>query len=617
MTTDTIRVTLKAPDGQEVQLWAPVGKRLWDVIAGSGWYSRGSCGGQGTCGKCKVKVEGPVSALTASEHDQLMPDELRSSWRLACAARAEGDVTVYMDRALDAGPGKGKISLLQRMAPDSSYIRNINLLIPGQQPDYPRPLWDRLQSALPEGVRLAVSLDDLRELNALDRPNRPALELQGLLVGDELCRIGTRRQQQRLLGLALDVGSTSLLAVMADLESGEIVGINSRTNMQRVYGEDIISRISYGMEQPQGHTLLHQILVNQLNGMSAELLPLAGENAAVMKICAVGNPVMLHFLLGLPVNGFAAAPYNGIFSGALECKAADADLDADALAQLYIPPQLGGFVGADAAAGLLALPPGEEDKYMFIDIGTNGEIVLYHEGRYYAASAAAGPAFEGAGITCGMRAAAGAIDHWHMEEGRLVPAVIGGGPVKGICGSGLIELLALLLDEGLIDGHGIISESAAAYELAPEGTRGRCLVLVAAEDNAGMNITIDQEDIRNLQMSKSALRTAIELLLQDAKLRAEQLNRIYLAGVFGSCISSEAAVRIGLLPDVKRERIINIGNAAAVGALKLLLGDGEREAAANVRRDCTAVELANKRDFQQRFIENLDFPAAPAGKAAL
>lgn len=608
MTTDTIRITLRAPDGQERQLWSPAGRRLWDIIAGSGWQSRGSCGGQGTCGKCKVKVDGPVSPLTTAERDQLMPDELRSGWRMACAAYAEGDLVVHLDQGLDAGRGKGHLFSLHGLQPQSLPIQNLPLLIPGWQPDAPRPLLDRLQSVLPEGVGLAVSMENLKAIDALDRPNRPTLELQGLLVDGCIRRISTRRRQPRLLGLALDIGSTSLLAVLADLESGELLGISSQTNMQRVYGEDIMSRISYCREQADGAELLHQLLIDQLNDMNAEILPLAGENGAIMKVCAVGNPVMLHLLLGLPVNGFAAAPYSGIFSGAVDCAAAGIGLAVDPLAQLQIPPQLGGFVGADAVAGLLTLPTGDEDKDLFIDIGTNGEIVLCHEGKYHAASAAAGPAFEGAGIACGMRAVTGAIDHWRLEDGCFYPAVIGGGTAQGICGSGLIELLALLRREQLIDSHGIISERAGETFTISESPRGRKLTLLPAAANHGQEISLDQEDIRSLQTAKSALRTAIELLLRDAGLRAEQLDHIYLAGVFGSCINAEAAIRIGLLPDINRDRVVNIGNVAAIGALRLLLDHRQRETVAAIRQNSTALELAARREFQALFLKHIDFP---------
>ena len=605
MALNSIKVILRAPNGQERQLWSQAGKRLWDIIADGNWACPGSCGGQGTCGKCKVKVEGQLSPMSSGEREQLMPDELRSSYRLACKARVEGDVIIYLDHPLTEAAGKAwQFGSTHPIIQNG--IRNLPLLIAGQPMQTSLPLLDRLVEALPEGVRLNISMDNLRDLHSVDRPNRPALELQALLMEQEIRYIVPHRQVDRLVGLALDLGSTSLLGLLVDLENGEVLGVCSQTNMQRIYGEDIISRISYCSDQADGAAQLHRLLINQINSMMAELLPTAGEQASIIKLTAVGNPVMLHFLLGLPGDGFARAPYSGLFSVALDYSAAELGLELDPLARLYIPAQLGGLVGADVSAALLCLPESPATADLLIDIGTNGEIVLRCAGRYWAASAAAGPAFEGAGITCGTRAVSGAIDHCYLQDGEVCFSSIGDGPVKGFCGSGLIELLALLRQIEGIDHHGIIQSNS--YFIRDEEEPGGRLILLSAAVNEGQELWINQEDIRRLQLAKSAIRTAIELLLKNAEVEVQQLEQVYLAGVFGSCISAEAAVQIGLLPEISPTRIVNIGNVAALGALQLLLEDQQRKRTDEFRRRTDVVELAEQQEFEQLFLQYIDFP---------
>ncbi|NMC28082.1 MAG: ATP-binding protein, partial [Syntrophomonadaceae bacterium] len=328
----------------------------------------------------------------------------------------------------------------------------------------------------------------------------------------------------------------------------------------------------------------------------------------IYRVAAVGNPVMLHLLLGLGVSDLGRAPYVGTFSQTVETQACQLGLRVNPLAQLFTLPQLGGFVGADTTACLMTLANAAEATYLMIDIGTNGEIVLNNRGRMWAASAAAGPAFEGGAISCGMRAGQGAIDKVTVVDGELKLRVIGGGSPRGICGSGLIDLVACLLQYQDLDRNGNISESPHLNIPVGKGKRGREIILQpAGQTITGLALVLDQEDIRQLQLARSAVRTAVEILMVQAGVEAGQVEKVYLAGAFGNYLDPASILQIGLIPSIEAVKIRNIGNAAAEGAIMALLSQKQCELADNIRTRVQYVELADQPDFQNRFIKNIDF----------
>ncbi|HPT68984.1 MAG TPA: ASKHA domain-containing protein, partial [Syntrophomonas sp.] len=397
---------------------------------------------------------------------------------------------------------------------------------------------------------------------------RPALELHAL-VFDQQTVYTVERKKNATLGLALDLGTTSLFAALLDLENGEVLATASQSNMQRIYGQDMISRLAYAKEQADGALSLHKIMINNINAMIDDMVGQIGQSGErIYKICAVGNPVMLHFFLGLNTDGFNAAPFSGLFSTSLEIPAAQLELRVNRLARLMILPQLGGFVGADMTACLVTLQKCFDTAFLLCDIGTNSEIAVCNQGEIWTSSAAAGPALEGGALSCGMRAGAGAIERFRLNDKKLEYQVIGSAAAKGICGSGAVDLLAVLLANDCISREGTFTDRAEEYFTLREGNDGQEIILLdQADTGTGNSLMFTQEDIRQLQLAKGAIRTGIDILMKKARLQPSALEKIYIAGSFGSYLDAENLIKIGLLPAVKREKIKNIGNAAAEGAM--------------------------------------------------
>lgn len=601
--SEQIRITIFETDGEEKNLRALKGSNLHEILEVHG-YANGSCGGQGICGKCSVRIEGPVNQPHEEEHKYLMPDELRNGQRLACFCKLEGDCKVYLSAGREI-ESKKLASRAWQIPPAQQVAEYKKFFIPGLDTQDPVPFYERVAIALKD-YELDIQVSNINELARLDRPGRPAIELYALIV-DRKRVVQIKRYRPSLLGLAVDLGSTSLFAALYDLESGEDLALADHTNMQRVYGDDVLTRISYTLEHPEGLELMQRIIVNNINTMIETMLSeCEQEQDSICKVMVVGNPVMLHLLWGFEVSSLGLAPYTGIFSRAISCQARQLGLNVNPVAPVFVLPQLGGFVGADTTACLLTVPDISEHNYLLLDIGTNGEIVLAYKGTFWTASAAAGPAFEGGGIRCGMRAAEGAIHHVRFsQEENFSFDILGDGPARGLCGSAVLDLLAVLLEQAYLDQEGQFTEKAKTVLTIENGSRGDSLVLSSGE---GSTITLDQEDIRQIQLARAAVRTAVDILLDKAKITVNDLDKIYLAGVFGSFLRAENMMILGMIPSAPIKKFENIGNAAAKGAILALLQDEKWSKASEIAQEVHYVSLAEDKDFQRRFLNNINFP---------
>ncbi len=602
------KITLKGPNGLLAEFWTMVGKNLWDSIMTSGKIVAGNCGGKGNCGQCKVKLEGDIDEISAGERQYLLPEEIKNDIRLACFCRVKGPLIVHLDPLILAKQDQSWLKSVSMPEERSPVVRNQQLLIPGMEKELPIPIYTRLAQALPD-LKLELSIDNLNRLARSDRIGRPALELQALVFKEQVVKyIG--RKREKACGLAIDIGSTSLFAALLNLEDGKHLAISAKPNMQRVYGADILSRVLYCVENPDGLARLQQILLNNLSGMIEEMLKESGTpKQHIYYLVLVGNPVMLHFFLGLNPAGFAQAPYAGIFSDEFTYPAAALGLPVNPDAEVLLLPQAGGFVGADTIAAILSLPDWEKSRFLLLDIGTNGEIVVGNRGQLWTASAAAGPAFEGGGISSGMIAGAGAIDKIYLNpEGGLEYNLIGNGPARGLCGSAIIDIIACLRQGGYLDDFGIITELAKEKLETRHGNRGTEIIL--AQENEAFRdtpVVFNQEDVRQVQLAKAAIRTAIDILLEEAGLTADKIEKSYLAGAFGNYLNPQNAVDIAMLPPVKPETLRNIGNAAAAGAMAALLSPEKQQETRKIKEQLKYMELALYPDFQSRYLDNLNF----------
>jgi uncharacterized 2Fe-2S/4Fe-4S cluster protein (DUF4445 family) len=398
----------------------------------------------------------------------------------------------------------------------------------------------------------------------------------------------------RSVGLALDVGTTSVVGALLDLRTGEELAAESRPNPQGIHGADLMSRLSYATNGPGHAEELQTLVVTAARQMLERLCSKAGvKPVQVTAATLAANTAMHHLFLGLDVADLALAPYRpAVLDGYLG--------RVPGLPPVFALPNIAGFVGADAvAAGLAAGLDHEERTVLLVDIGTNGEMLLRHGGKLWACSAPAGPAFEGGEISQGMRANPGAIEAVAFDGDDLRIEIIKGAPPKGICGSGLLDAVAAFLDGGLLDWMGRVTPAGpAAHRVAQGGA--------AVELAPGVALT--QKDVRALQLAKGAIRSGIDLLLQVAGIGPADLDEILLAGAFGNYLRRESAVAIGLLPPVPADRVRPIGNAAAAGAKMVLLSRSARARAEQLARSAIHIDLATHPDFEEIFMEALNFP---------
>lgn len=383
-------------------------------------------------------------------------------------------------------------------------------------------------------------------------------------------------------GLAIDIGTTVVAAALIDLTTGKEIASFKQKNNQRKYGEDVISRISYSLEKPENLLELQNLVIANINNLIKDI-----DKDFISSVVVAGNTVMEHLFLGKDTKPLASLPFTPTFKGGTYVKAGELGININPQTEIYVVPNLAGFVGGDITAGIIKSGLFNKDQgyYMLIDIGTNGEIVIGNKDQIYCASAAAGPALEGMGITYGMLAQEGAICE---VASKVKFKTIGNVAPIGICGSGIIDLMAILLENNIIDESGKLSEPVTITK----------------------DITFTQKDVRQVQLAKSAIFTAITLLMQAAEIDKSEIKEIYIAGEFGKNINIKNAIKIGLIPKFPLTKIKYLGNTSLQGAVAILLNKNYIKTAESLASRCKHIELANKKQFQDVFADNLFFSAS-------
>uniref|UniRef100_UPI003BAD8C18 ASKHA domain-containing protein n=1 Tax=Stappia sp. TaxID=1870903 RepID=UPI003BAD8C18 len=633
----TARVVFQ-PSGRRGEF--PVGTPLLDAARSLGVYVESVCGGRGICGRCQVSVsEGRfakekltsaaenLGEVTRAEARYAELRNLPADRRLSCQATIEGDLVI--DVPVDAQTNRQlvrKRAEMVNIAPDSA-IRLVTVQV--SEPDMDQPLGDgdRLLATLAaetglEGLTLApVLLPRVQQVlrkgqwqvsAAIWQDGPHAAEVVALWPG----------VKETVYGLAVDIGSTTIAAHLSDLVTGRTVTSAGTSNPQIRFGEDLMSRVSYVQMNPERLPDLVSTVRAAVDALVAKLVADVGATRAdVLDAVIVGNPIMHHLFLGIDPSELGGAPFALAVSGAVHQHADSVGLELNPGARVYLLPCIAGHVGADAAAATLATRPFEADPLtLLVDIGTNAEIVLGNRERLLAASSPTGPAFEGAEISCGQRAAPGAIERIRIDPVTLEPRfkVIGleewsDDPefaekkdqvgVTGICGSGIIEAVAELFLAGVITEDGLIDGRLAAK--SPRVVqRGRTHAYVVAQD--GIEIAIGQRDIRSIQLAKAALYAGVKLLLD--KLGNPELGRIRLAGAFGSYIDTKYAMILGLIPDCDLAEVSSVGNAAGTGARMALISRAERRVIERVVREIEKIETALEPRFQEHFVNAMALP---------
>jgi uncharacterized 2Fe-2S/4Fe-4S cluster protein (DUF4445 family) len=605
------RVLLRfLPDGTEVRV--PSGTPIFDAASWNGVAIDSTCGGHGTCRKCKVQVlrgEVPISPL---DPRAFSTQELRDGWRLACRAPAREDVVVNVPplqtRPKAALVGVGRHVIL-RPAVQKRYVELDEPTMEDQRSDLQR-LLDAIDDLEPH-VGLAV----VRKLGTVLRASQ--FKVTAVIVDEEMIDVEPGDTTARRHAIAFDLGTTTVVATLLDLDSGQPVAVQSMLNRQQPFGADVISRISATMLDPDALEQLRSRAQESLAQLAAETCDEAGVAAdEVYEIALCGNATMVHLALGIDPEPLSMAPFVVTAHELPPVLASDFGVSVHPRAPAFVFPSLGAYVGGDIVAGMLATGLSRDRRIrLFIDVGTNSEIALGSNERVLATAAPAGPAFEAAQIRCGMRAAEGAIEGVTIADDALALQVIGDAEPMGMCGSGLVDCVAELVRAGLLDHSGRFVPDEDAAQIAPLLSQRltkigeeRVFLLAPRGADPAEGIYLSQRDVRELQFAKASIATGWNILLREFDLEPGDIQQVLLAGSFGAYLSPASAVRIGLVPRLALPRIVSAGNVAGEGAKMVVLSQRERAEAQSIVREVQYVELSGRADFNDLFVDQLAFP---------
>ncbi len=612
----TGRVQLSfSPSGREVRV--PTGVSVFDAASWNGIAIDSTCGGHGTCKKCRVQVlDGsvPVHRLDARS---FTPEQLADGWRLACLAQATRDLTVEVPplttRPKAATLGVGRQVIL-RPAVQKRYVELQPPTLSDQRTDL-----QRLADAI-EDLELIPDLHVLRRLPSVLR--EADFRVTAVVVDERLVDVEPGDTTGRRFAVAFDLGTTTVVATLLDLGTGTPGAVASMLNKQQPFGGDVITRISATMMDPEALPRLRDLAQRTLAELTRDVLAEAEvDPMEVYEVALAGNATMTALVLGIDPEPLGVAPFVMTTTTMPPVLASELGLDVHPQARAVLFPALGAYVGGDIVAGMLATGMDRDKRTrLFIDVGTNCEIVLSDGDTILSTAAPAGPAFEGGAIRCGMRAADGAVEGMRIDaslDGGMSLAVIGDVEPQGLCGSGLVDAVSELVRAGLLDSSGRFVTDEQAKEVAPHVSdrltaigKERVFVLHRPEPASPPeeSVYLSQRDVRELQFAKGAIATGWTLLLEQLGLEHGDVQQVLLAGSFGSYLSPAAAVRIGLVPKIPVLRIVSAGNVAGEGAKMSLLSVRERAGAEALLKEVTYVELSDRPDFNDRFVDLLAFP---------
>lgn len=570
-----------------------------------------TCNGVGTCGKCLVRVSGPATDVTTAEKRFLSAEQIADGWRLACEVRPAGNLTADVPASVPHHIVTGGISAKFRLAPNLTK-RAFNL----PEPNLEDQLGDYERACRDLGLAPEPSLP-LDVLKSLSHALRPDWSGTALIDGGRLVGVEPGDSTSAFYGVAFDIGTTTVVGYLHDLWTGDELGVASDLNPQAAYGADVISRIQMAVSDEKGLRTLHIDVCNCLNRMLKDLTDKAGVHRSNVYCASIaGNTVMQHLFLGIDPRNIAFAPYIPVVQTGLALAPRAARVDINPAGRVYVMPAIASYVGGDIVADILATRLWRrKGKTLLVDIGTNGEIVLAHDGQVFACAAAAGPCFEGANISSGMRAAAGAISSLTISKGDFAVETVAGSPPAGICGSGLIDAVAALLDCGIVDETGrLLPPDELPPGLSPAlagrvrlDRDGKAEVLLAEGPSGDVSLT--QRDVREVQNAKGSIAAGIEVLCHRQGIQTSDIDAILLAGAFGNFLRPASARRIGLLPSLSLRRIQSVGNAAGAGARMALLSSAERKRSQKLKDVVRYTELSGSPDFRDAYMEAMFFPS--------
>jgi uncharacterized 2Fe-2S/4Fe-4S cluster protein (DUF4445 family) len=593
-----------------------VGESLFTILTRRNkgvWYGDSPCGGKGTCGKCKVSVIGnDLPPLSEKEKTSLTVKEQDEGVRLACLLVPWGEVTINLDKenSLDAVIQQDHLDLENSDSPLSA----INIVLPPCSLEDQRDTLSALrEEAEKKGVpqlNIPFSL-----LSSLPGRTDTTMTLRIILLNG--IPIDIREDdstEKKLTGAVIDLGTTTVVLYLVDLIHGKVIDTTAAMNAQKSRGGDVISRIDYACQNPESLKELQETIGHQLQNMAGLLMNKHGIKPDLFLI--TGNPTMVHLLTGLNPRGIAQAPFVPQITETLTLDCGILGWNDYSGTPLILPASLSGYIGSDILAGVIFTEMDRAEKNtILLDLGTNGELVMGNHENMLACSCAAGPAFEGANISAGMAGIAGALSHVDWESENYSFKTIADEPAVGICGTGIIDLMALLLDKGIVDETGrflddnelpSLNEDLRRRIVSLEG--GRAFLAADKSDGATKSIYFTQKDVREVQMARAAIAGAVLTLLRERNIELEDLDKFYLAGGFGFWLREESAIRIGLIPSGCSGKVEVVGNSSGKGGLLMALDKNKLARADQLRREISYLELSSNLMYQNDFIMSMTFP---------
>lgn len=608
-------------------------KTILDASRELGVEIESLCGGERNCGKCKVKLETGrferygitsleehLSPFTEEEYEFVNEIERAKGYRLACAAHIRGDALIFVPEESRSGQQVVRKGATQRSIALKPAISLYDVELPPPTLHNLLGDFDRLHKALRENYSLPPLEIDYLMLLRLPSVLRLGQWKVTVAVWMDREIIDIRPgKATSVYGIAVDVGTTTVAAYLCHLQTGELIATETIMNPQVIYGEDIMSRIAYTTNHPGGLETIHRSIIEGLNRLIETITQKSNLHPEdILEVTMVGNTVMHHLLLKISPEYLGLSPFPPVINRSVDVKARELGLKVHPSANVHVLPVEAGFVGADNVGVLIAEEPyHQDDMLLIIDIGTNGELVMGNRKKLMSASCATGPALEGAHIKYGMRAVPSAIERIQIDPQtwsvrfKVVGQDGWNGEIKnpeakGICGSGIIDGVAELYRTGIIDKTGRFRKDIPSPRLKVSNGSPEFVIAWKEETSIGKEITITQQDVRNVQLAKGALYTGAKLLMQ--KLGIKKLDKVVLAGAFGSYIDAKEALILGMFPDCDLEHIHAVGNAAGDGARIALLNREKRIEAEEIARRVEYLELTIEREFQDEFMHSLAFP---------
>ncbi len=600
MPKQTVIVDMQ-PVGRRIEIEA--GKTVLEAAQAAGVGLVSLCGGEGWCESCVIRItKGDINPPTRSEEANLGDDALAEGFRLACQVIPQIDVRIDIPPESLSTPQRLQVEGKDFDIAVAPIVEVIDLeLSPPELSDL-RADADRVKDALLEqgfpGVEIELPI--LMDISEVLRKNKWSVRVA--LRNKEV--IAILPPQSGIYGVSVDIGTTKLALYLVDLLSGEVVEKVGEMNPQIAYGEDVVSRIGYATQNDGGRQVLQIAIVETLNKKIQEVCRTVGiKEWQIVDAVIVGNTAMHHLFAGLPVEQLVFAPYVPAVNTPLDLRASAIGIEMAPGAYIHLLPNIAGYVGADHSAVVLSTELWQTEKTaMAIDIGTNTEISLVSKGRLLSCSCASGPAFEGAHISNGMRAAPGAIERVQIIDGEIKLFTIDDEPPVGICGSGILDVVAELKSASLMDEKGALIEGQLNIRPSKKNHL-EFLLAPASSTGHGRDVTVSRKDVNEIQLAKAAIRAGQEILLIKAGISADEIDEVIIAGAFGTYIDVPNAITVGMFPDIPLDRFRQIGNAAGMGAVQALVSKEYRELIGDVIKDVDYIELTTYEEFQKEFVE--------------